>query len=296
MDSGDKPIALFDMDNTLFDYEGQLTRDFKKLMAPGEEFVGIWDDDDSKPYIKARTELIKRVPGWWRDLPIYQPGWDIFHEADMLGFENHILTKGPKSKAHAWGEKVECITNHFGDSINIDVVMKDKSGRYGRVLVDDYPPYVLGWLQWRPRGLAIMPAHSYNKDICHPNIIRYTGDNMAEVKAALKAVKDREPGVHWKTGSVETYNCILRSQIPDDLISDDEMLSRDYDYVMRLEDVVKRVSEARDELDRFIKLRSEGDVDKVEEVAEYLEDHKRILKFMHENKIQIIINMDEEED
>lgn len=190
--------GLFDMDGTLFDYEGQLRRDLLPLMSPGEEMPeDLWDE--SIPHIKARMSLIKSVPGWWRKLPKFQLGWDVFNLAKQIGFENHILTKGPKLNAMAWAEKVQCIADHFGPEINIDVVGKDKSGRYGRFLCDDYPDYIHGWLSHRPRGLVIMPSQPCNiNEKPHPSIIRYDGTNLEEVKRALWAVYLRKDGEPWQ--------------------------------------------------------------------------------------------------
>tara|TARA_Y100000310_G_C20512920_1_gene729762 strand:+ start:436 stop:588 length:153 start_codon:yes stop_codon:yes gene_type:complete len=47
-------------------------------------------------------------------------------------------------------------------------ITEDKGIVYGKVLVDDYPCYIKRWLENRPRGLVIMPAHSYNRDFEHP--------------------------------------------------------------------------------------------------------------------------------
>lgn len=190
-------IALFDMDNTLFDYEGKLLDDMQKLQNPDEPKINHVHEDKS-PWMKARRNLIRSVPGWWRKLPKLQLGWDIYQVAENIGFECHILTKGPHKFPHAWTEKVDCIRDHFGTKINIDIVGKDKAGRYGRVLVDDYPGYVLGWLRYRPRGLVVMPAHSYNKDVSHPNIIRYDGNNIEEVESVLRAARKRKNGEHWR--------------------------------------------------------------------------------------------------
>jgi hypothetical protein len=118
--------------------------------------------------------------------------------ADAMDYECHVLTKGPYKYEQAWTEKVQCIRKWFGEKVDIDIVGKDKKHRYGRVLVDDYPPYVLGWLEHRPRGLAIMPAHSYNENVNHPNLIRYDGFNAESVQSALRAAKTRNRGEHWK--------------------------------------------------------------------------------------------------
>lgn len=81
--------------------------------------------------------------------------------------------------------------------MNIDIVGRDKGGTYGRVLVDDYPKYVKDWLKHRPRGLVIMPAHSYNEGFTHPNVIRHDGTNNNLVRMYLQAAYDRKPSQHW---------------------------------------------------------------------------------------------------
>lgn len=215
----EKKIALFDMDNTLFDYEGQLRRDLAALMSPGEVMPENLHDA-SLPYMKARINLIKMRPGWWRELPIHKPGFALLHAAQRAGFQCHILTKGPASKPHAWAEKVECIHHHFNGEISIDIVGDDmlcrkkgsdlvgadkqneksyeKAFRYGHVLCDDFPPYVLGWLKYRPRGLAILPAQPYNEGFEHPQAIRFDGTNLEEVERALGAVMARAPSENWR--------------------------------------------------------------------------------------------------
>lgn len=192
----ENPIALFDMDNTLFDYESKLIADLNFLKSPCEPEIKNAYENNS--WIRNRRILIQSVPGWWRTLPKFKLGWDIYEIAHELNFETHIITKGPQKHSHAWSEKVECIKDHFANKVNIDIVGKDKTKVYGRVFVDDYPNYVLGWLKYRPRGLAIVPAHYYNKDINHPNLIRYDGNNLHEVQMALKAAKQRKQGEHWK--------------------------------------------------------------------------------------------------
>lgn len=184
-------VGLFDMDGTLFDYDGQLRRDLETLMSPNEEMPeNIFDE--SIPWIKARMHLIKSQPGWWRDLPKFQLGWDVYEAAIELGFCIDILTKGPRSKPQAWAEKVECIMRHFPEEVVPNIVGKTKKRYYGAFLCDDYPPYVEDWLKHRPRGLAIMPAHHYNEKFSHPNVIRYDGTNLNQVREALEIVRDRK--------------------------------------------------------------------------------------------------------
>lgn len=198
-------LALFDMDGTLFNHDEKLREDLIKITGPDDE-PSIEDIErgsirelcDEFPWFEARVDLIRRQPGWWRSLPRYEPGWEILREVQDVGFCTHILTKGPSSKPAAWKEKVECIFDHFGADMPIDIAGKDKGGRYGRLLVDDWGPYLLDWLEHRPRGLGIMPAWEYNTDFSHPNVIRYDGTNLPLLRAALRAAYDRSAKQHWR--------------------------------------------------------------------------------------------------
>lgn len=197
-------IAQFDMDDTLFDFSGTMIRDLKVLAAPEEhteldKVTNIRELEDW-PYLKARMDMIKRVPGWWRDLPRYEPGWEIYELTKSIGFCCKILTKGPWSKPHAWAEKHECIMNHFGEDVEIGIVsgQTDKGNMYGRILVEDHPPYLLAWLQHRSRGLGIIIDHPSNRGFEHDNVVRYDGTNLEEVRTKLQAAYDRESKQHWK--------------------------------------------------------------------------------------------------
>lgn len=194
---GTEKIALFDMDGTLFDLDARMLEELNKMRSPYEpEITNPFEDLE---WMENRRRAIKRVSGFWRSLPKYQPGWDVLEIAKEIGFDIHILTKGPSSKGMgiAWMEKMECIRDHFGKEVTLHV-SEDKSVTYGRVLCDDFENYVMGWLHWRCRGLAIMPAHKHNEHVNHPNVIRYDGTNLKEVRKALQAAFDREAKQHWR--------------------------------------------------------------------------------------------------
>ncbi len=190
-------IAWFDMDGSLFDYEGHLRNSLKELASPDEQSHlderDLHSLEDAFPYLKARMNLIKSVPGWWRSMPVLQNGFDVFKAAQSIGFDCRILTKGPKSQAQAWMEKVECCQHHFGNDIAVSIV-SSKGETYGKVLYDDYPAYMEAWLKHRPRGLGIMPTTEYNKHFEHPNVVHYNGNNLQEVVNALQNAFNREAG------------------------------------------------------------------------------------------------------
>jgi FMN phosphatase YigB (HAD superfamily) len=180
-------IALFDLDGTLADFSSAMQRDMKALQSPGEH---DWEEhaEDEPHYLRARGALIRRQPGWWENLEKYGPGFEILTLARELKFQSHVLTKGPASASASWTEKLRWCQKHVPDLLV--TVTQDKGLVYGKVLVDDWPPYVTRWLEWRPRGLVIMPAHPWNQDVNHPNVLRYTGPELLpEVRERLAAVR-----------------------------------------------------------------------------------------------------------
>ena len=184
-------VCLFDLDGTLADFDKQMKHDMALLRGPSEEIINPWDK--SKWWIRNRKRLIMQKPGWWRNLPKHQPGFDIFKIAQDLDFEIHVLTKGPSASTSAWGEKIEWCKKYLPENTKITLT-EDKGLVYGKMLVDDWPEYVDRWLEWRPRGLVIMPAHEHNKNYIHKNVIRYDGSNISEVKRRMLETMIRNPG------------------------------------------------------------------------------------------------------
>ena len=88
----------------------------------------------------------------------------------MAWFQKHVRPKAPEAKI---------------------TITQDKGLFYGTFLVDDWPEYIERWLEHRPRGLVIMPAHSWNQNFQHSQVIRYDGTNLEAVGEALKHAKMR---------------------------------------------------------------------------------------------------------
>lgn len=190
-----KPLALVDLDGTLADYAGAMKRDMLKLASP-EELVfqteQLARDSDyfyKIPHLKARMDLIKAQPDWWFNLKLLTAGFRVVDMLRTLKFRLNILTRGPKNLSAAWGEKHRWARLYVPDADTS--IVSDKTPHYGRVLVDDWPDYVVPWLNKRARGTVIMPAQPWNEGFSHPQAIRYT-DNDDEVFAALKAQRDRK--------------------------------------------------------------------------------------------------------
>ena len=176
-------VALVDLDGTLADYDGAMERDLQPLLTPGEEYSRAYR---RLPHMQARVNLIRAQAGWWKKLEKLETGFQILDLLRKYKFSLNILTKGPSKTINAWTEKVRWCQCHVPDAAI--TITQDKGLVYGKVLVDDWPPYVEAWLKWRPRGLVIMPAQVWNRDFEHPQVVKYTGDNLDEVEARLVSV------------------------------------------------------------------------------------------------------------
>ena len=186
-------IALFDMDQTLADYEGQLRRDLARLNpndAPWSANGFRLHGSEVPGWLKNQMRLVKSQPNWWLNLPRIEANFKILETARRIGFQIHILTKGPRRTASAWTEKLLWCQKNISPDVDVTIT-QDKGLTYGRVLMDDWPEYLTRWLTWRPRGLGIMPANDGNTDFQHPNVVRYNGTNLDEVVERLQAAYER---------------------------------------------------------------------------------------------------------
>ena len=160
-------IALNDMDGTLVDYEIRLRGDLRQLAGPSELDFDPWDDSS---HMEFRRYLIRKQPGWWYDLPRIHVSHHIVGIMRALGFQIHVLTKGPMASTNAWTEKVRWVKTHLPYAL--PTITQDKSLFYGKILFDDYPGYMEPWLVARPRGLGLMLEADCNKGFEHPRVIK----------------------------------------------------------------------------------------------------------------------------
>lgn len=185
-----KPRALVDMDGTVANYTKALHAAELTLMSPGEEPRLAAEDEDKHPYVKARRRLIKSQTDWWLNLETIPRGMRIVAMMEELGFRVTVLTRGPKPHPHAWAEKVKWVQIHLPRARTV-VMDDEKAIVYGRVLMDDWIPYITPWLKERPRGLVILPDQPWNQGFSHPRVVRHT-DNDEEVRQLLIAQRDRQ--------------------------------------------------------------------------------------------------------
>lgn len=191
-------IALIDLDGTVADYEGQMLKDLEELRGPTETVTkSIWDHQGE--HIVRRMDTIKNTPDWWANLPVIEAGMRVVEVLREQEWEMLILTKGPKNTKQAWTQKVVWAEEKMPDAYPIitggrrDNKSGGKSLVYGKVLFDDYPEFMGAWLEAHPRGLGIMPVNSGNEDFQHPNVVKYDGTNLDEVRRVLLIAKARKP-------------------------------------------------------------------------------------------------------
>jgi 5'-nucleotidase len=180
-----KPIALFDLDNTLADFAGAMYRDLLSISDPNHVSTEVASsDDDSDPeWLRNRKTMIKKQPNWWLNLEPIPEGMELLKIAKEIGFKVHICTRGPKTLSDAWAQKLDWCKKHVPDE-KLTITF-DKSLVYGRVLVDDWPNYAQPWLNVRPRGTVLMPSKPWNTEYKHDRVVKYTDGDM---KAAIEAL------------------------------------------------------------------------------------------------------------
>jgi hypothetical protein len=185
-------IALLDLDGTCADYDKALTAEMAKIASPGDP---PYIKHSGDTFMNARRKLIQNQSGFWRNLEKLELGFEVINVLKYVGFSINVLTQGPRKSINAWSEKVLWCQEHLAD-IPITIT-QDKSLSYGRVLVDDFSPYFLKWLEHRPRGLVVCVAHPWNEmfavggEAYQSNIFRYNGNNKVELLQVLQKAYDR---------------------------------------------------------------------------------------------------------
>lgn len=177
-------VALIDLDGTVANFNKSLEGSLNEMRGPGEAPFTYADLEEAPPHIEARMRAIKRVPGFWRNLEPIPLGMDVLSLIRAAGYQLNVLTKGPRRNNPAWAEKVDWAQEHLPDAQV--TISQDKGLVYGKVLFDDWPPYVERWLTWRKRGLVLMLAHPWNENFSHENVVKIRGpEDFDKVQEAL---------------------------------------------------------------------------------------------------------------
>lgn len=192
-------VMLFDLDGSMVNYEKAMLAELEKLRGPEEKpITDLWSIEDV-PHLRARKDLISSVPGFWINLERLPAGFAVYESAKTIGFIPVILTQTPKKKPIASKEKHEWILENLGEEVLFNLT-RTKGLTYGKVLFDDYGPYMTSWLKHRPRGLGIMPQAKHNSEFQHPNVIRYDMEKMSNLDEVIRAME-----LAYKRGPKETF-------------------------------------------------------------------------------------------
>lgn len=173
-------VALIDMDGTVADYHGQLTKDLQGGTRTSAE--------------------MRSRPGWWENLPVIDLGMKTVELLHQMGYSLMVLSKGPYHDSQAWSEKVRWCRSHFPAEWGVKVTLtEDKSLVYGQILVDDWPPYGIAWLERRPRGLLMVPASEWNSIEAYPEHLRPQVFRFSEVPTEAE-IQSRIDTIRNKAG------------------------------------------------------------------------------------------------
>ena len=77
MEEYNRKVALFDMDGTLSNYDGQLLKDLQKIASPNEPPIDENKIHQSGGYLEVRRHMITSQTGWWLNLKEFPLGFDI---------------------------------------------------------------------------------------------------------------------------------------------------------------------------------------------------------------------------
>ncbi len=197
MEKQPEMTALIDIDGTVGNFNKAIMRDLEAMRSPAEE--PLTSIENAPPWMEARMSHIKRTPGFWENLEKIEEGFAVLDILRHNEFDLHVLTKGPTKTTSAWTEKVNWCAKNIPDALI--TITQDKGAVYGKILFDDWPPYIRRWLEWRPRGLVLMLDHEWNRDFNHSNVVRVPrmdapeyDDGMDLVRDAVKRAAKREPG------------------------------------------------------------------------------------------------------
>ena len=101
---------------------------------------------------------------------------------DLIGVQRHIKVLGIFCRLWHRDGKI----GYLNDLPLTFEYVRDACRRYPELVEFER------WLEWRPRGLVVLPAQPWNHGFSHPNAIRYDGSNLHEIRAALRRLCEAE--------------------------------------------------------------------------------------------------------
>ena len=181
-------VILFDLDNTLVDWDEQILKDMNSLRSENEPEIISLPKGRLKNYLRKRMDFIMQNIQWWENLKIRQIGMDIWNLAGELEFERVILTQGPRKNPKAWTGKKLWVDKNLGQDTKL-IITRDKTLVDGAVLVDDWPLYIIPWLKEHPTRHIILPMHHHNTTFTNKQAIKYTGKNLSDIRNLFNSIK-----------------------------------------------------------------------------------------------------------
>lgn len=176
------------MDDTLCDTTGQKIRDVERYLPNEKNFSVDYCSPECTLQIRTLLRHTLSQPGWWENLRKLEDGFELYDLMRAEEITTEIVTKMPKTYPLALWEKLSWCKKNTPDADNINLTLKKR--RYpGDLLIDDWPSYVTGWLDYNKKGIAILPLREWNKDYQAPRAVHYTGKNMEVIRTLLEELK-----------------------------------------------------------------------------------------------------------
>jgi 5'-nucleotidase len=176
-------LALIDLDGTMADYDGAITRGLLSLSAGAEletPLQGMGFTREQNPlWLQERERLVRSMPGFYRDLKPLLSGFYVVGVLQRAGYALHVATKAPRhNTAIASKEKIEWCEEYLP---NIPVTISgDKSILRGDILFDDWPGYIGPWLEANPNSIVLMPDRQWNANYQADRCYRITESTTSE--------------------------------------------------------------------------------------------------------------------
>ncbi|MBU2561544.1 MAG: 5'-3'-deoxyribonucleotidase [Nanoarchaeota archaeon] len=175
----DRKIVLFDQDDVLADFQGELLCRWMALHPDKpyvklDELVMFRPEEQYPPEYRPLVRDIFHAPGFFRDLPPVPGGLDALLEISARGHDVFICTAPLVDYENCVKEKYEWIDHHLGREWTSKIILtKDKTLVHGDHLIDDNPDI---------RGAAtpswehIIYDMPYNRHINHKRRLSWDSD------------------------------------------------------------------------------------------------------------------------